>query len=420
MEHSPTQKHIVIVGAGFAGVRAALDLLRENIPHAKITLINSRYHFEYTPALYRVVTGNSPLEVCVPLSEIFSDHDKRIEVVIDTITDHMGDQKKVVGASGSEYHYDFLVLALGSETAYFNIPGLKENSFGFKSIAEALRLKNHLHTLFENHHTLSPEEQGDNLRVVIVGGGPAGVELAGKLAEYGKILAKRHGMDVHSLEIILIEGASRLLPSLPEEVSKGVVGALAREHVKVILGTPVAKVEKEKVFLPNQEFATKTIVWSAGIKVNSLYDALLPNVERNKQGRIIVDEYLRPQGKEAQENIFVAGDAAATPYSGLAQTANHDGAYIARMLARLLRNRDMSPYIPKKVAYALPIGSKFTAFVSGKSVIFGLIAKFIREAADFRFFLSILPFGKAMRAFQEGKKVCEACATCNPPAGGRG
>ncbi|MBI4004986.1 FAD-dependent oxidoreductase, partial [Candidatus Roizmanbacteria bacterium] len=130
---------IIIVGGGFAGVRVALDLAKYKNSNSKIVLISDTSHFEYHPALYRVVTGRSPLEVCIPLQDIFQG--KNTEIVCDSITNVDISNHQLKGASGSTYHYDILILALGSETVYFNVPGLREYSFGFKSIQEALKLK---------------------------------------------------------------------------------------------------------------------------------------------------------------------------------------------------------------------------------------------------------------------------------------
>src|SRR3989344_5938636 len=169
-------KKILIIGGGFGGVRTALDLDKRKIPNASIALVSDRPHFEYHPALYRVVTGRSPLEVCIPLRDVFEG--KEVAVAQDRIVGIDLAGKTVEGFSGTYYKYDFLVLALGSETEYFDIPGLPELSFGFKSINEALRLKRHLQELFEG---MAKEDHGDKVKsasFIVIGGGASGVELA--------------------------------------------------------------------------------------------------------------------------------------------------------------------------------------------------------------------------------------------------
>ena len=160
---------VVIVGGGFGGIRAALDLEKKVGDRAKIVLISDKPHFEYTPSLYRVVTGRSPLEVCVPLAEIF--RGKRVEVIMDMVEAVSLKEQKVYGKSGSKYAYDYLVLALGSDTNYFNIPGLQESAFGFRSITEALRLKRHFHEAFSRCEVLSKEDKVCHTHIVVVGAG---------------------------------------------------------------------------------------------------------------------------------------------------------------------------------------------------------------------------------------------------------
>src|SRR2546428_136764 len=121
------EKRIVIVGGGFGGIRATLDLAKKSPAGVKIILISDKNHFEYYPALYKIATGKSPIEVCIPLSEVFKN--KNVEIIQDKITAVDSVKKILKGESGSNYSFDFLSLALGSETAFFNVPGLQELSF---------------------------------------------------------------------------------------------------------------------------------------------------------------------------------------------------------------------------------------------------------------------------------------------------
>ena len=125
------EKRIVIIGGGFAGIRCALDLEKKHLKSTKIVLISDKTHFEYYPRIYRVVTGETPLQVCIPLSEIFKN--KNVEIITDEIVDVNLSDQKLLGKTESIYLYDELVIALGSETVYFNIEGVKERSFGIIS-----------------------------------------------------------------------------------------------------------------------------------------------------------------------------------------------------------------------------------------------------------------------------------------------
>jgi len=258
MKKSLRDKKIIIVGAGFGGVRCALDLIAQKPPKTRIILISDKPHFEYNPTLYRAVTGRSPLEVCIPLEEIFKN--KEIEVLEDFITEFDLKEKILKGKSGSRYSFDFLVLAMGSETAYFDIPGLKELSFGFKSIREALLLKKHFHELFTFYEKADLEEKVKAAHIVIVGGGATGVELAGELAVYTKRMAKNHNLDPSLITIDIIEAASRLLPALLKNISEKVESRLRELGVNVFLNRKVVKEEVEEVFLKDMELKTKTVI----------------------------------------------------------------------------------------------------------------------------------------------------------------
>lgn len=401
-------KKIVIVGGGFGGLRAALDLEKRKLPDAKIILVSDKPHFEYHPALYRVVTGRSPLEVCVPLREIF--HGKEVELVEDLIVGVNLKEKTLMGKSGSRYQFDFLVLALGSETTYFGIPGLKEFSLGFKSIPEALRLKRHLHEIFEKCKNDPAADKVCAAHILVVGGGASGVEVAGELAVYTRKLARDHGLDPGLVAVCLIEAAPRLLPMFPEEVSARADDRLRELDVNIFTNRAIVKEETQEIHLKDMNIKSQTLIWTAGVKPNHLYSEI-QGFELDKKGRVLVDEHLEAKGFK---DIFVIGDAAATPYSGLAQTAISDGRFAAEAIASRIENRPLKSYEPKKPSYALPIGPGWAVVIMGGFKIYGKIGWWIRRAADLRYFLSVLPLGKAILAFRSGKTLCESCAICLP------
>ena len=400
-------KKIIIVGGGFGGVRCALDLAKKKLPNIKIVLISDRSHFEYHAALYRVVTGHSPLEVCIPLRDIFDGSD--VEIIEDSISGVELEERQLRGRSGSRYSYDFLVLALGSETAYFNIPGLKELSFGFKSIHEALILKRHLHELFTACEQATAEEKVCAAHIVIVGGGASGTELAGDLAVYTRKLAKKHRLKPSLVTIDLIEAAPRLLPALPEDISTRVKKRLHNLGVNIFLNRVVVEEEVEKVYLKDMEMKTKTVIWTAGAKPNHLYSKI-KGLLLDKKNRVIVDAFLQAKGIN---NVFILGDAAATLYAGMAQTAIRNASFVAETIIKKSHGRPVEVYKTKKPFYAIPVGPGWAAAAIGNHQFYGRLGWWLRRLADFRFFLSVLPFKKALLAFQNGKTLCESCSICS-------
>lgn len=403
-------KKILIVGGGFGGISAAMALEKENISNAKIMLISDKSHFEYKPALYRVVTGRSPLEVCIPISEIFEK--KNIEFIVDAIKSVDLLKKIANGASGADYQFDYLILALGSEVAHFDIPGLEKFSFGFKSISEAMRLKMHIHNLF-----LECKDAKDNLdkkicllQVVVVGAGPSGVELAGEVAIFMKGLAQEHGIDQSLISVDLIEAAPRILPAISEYVAEKVARRLRDIGVNIFTNRAMTKEEMEQISFRGMTMKTETVIWTAGVKPNHLYKSI-SSLLFDEKGRVIVDQFLRAKGFES---IFIVGDGASTANSGMAQTAIYDGRAAAENISRLIMDKPPETYQQKKVYYALPVGPGWATTSLGFITFYGSIGWLARRFADFRYFISILPFQKAVTVFRRGKNLCDTCGICEP------
>lgn len=397
------EKKVLIIGGGFAGIETAKKLAKIKIPNLKIQLISDRYHFEYTPLLYRVVIGRNPLEVCIPLSDIFND--KKVSVDIDTIIGISPDKNQAFGSSGLVYDFDYAVLALGSETIFFGIDGMKENSFSFKSIDEALRLKNHLHRMVEENKKSKILEY---FRIVIVGGGPSGVELAGEISSYLKKILKFHGISKEKAEIILIEAGPRILPIVSEKISEVAKKKLESLGVKVLLNKKVIEARTDCVLLDNEEIKTKTIIWASGIRPKEFY-ATIPNIQKDKSGRVLTNEQL---SIEDHNNIFVVGDGAKTLYSGMAQTAISDGAFVADVIALKILDKSLPKYKPKKVGYSIPIGPNWAIFYFKPFYFFGFLGWLMRKLIDLRYMMKILPWWKAFIAVKSNGKLCESCKTC--------
>ena len=398
-------KRILILGGGFGGVRTALDLAKQDIPDTEIVLVSDKHHFEYTPALYKLATGRSPMEMCIPLGEIF--RTKKVRFVVDTIRNGSLKDNVVIGESGSEYRYDYLVLALGAETSYFGIPGVKENSFTIKSVDSALKLKDHLHELFFSHAGLTKGDLMSQFQFVIVGGGPAGVELAGDLRDYARSLATMHGIPHNLVTVDILQAAPRLLPTMNEDVSERALERLDRMGVNVILNHAVTAEDAMGVKLADIQLNARTIIWTAGVRPSHVYPTLA-GLALDKGGRVLVDETLKANG---MQNVSVIGDSASTPFAGTAQTAIHDGAYVARVIGALEKKRMLPKYTQKKTPYVVPIG-RWAIFTYGNVTLTGRAFWLLRQIIDLRFFLSILTVRNAFEIWREGGSLTESCPTC--------
>lgn len=382
---------VIIVGSGFGGTRCALDLAKKHLTDVEIILVSDKEHFEYQPGLYRIVTGQSTNKVCIPLKEIFNH--QNVEVIEDKIIGVNLLKKTIKGKSDTHYSFDFLVLALGSETLYFDIPGLKDLSFGFKSITEALKLKDHLHHLFSS-------TKDTPINIVVVGGGATGVELAGELTSFAKTKAL--------VNIELIEAAPRLLPAFTEDVSKKVQKRLENLGVKVFLNRKLIKEDVEKIYLKDMKLKTKTVIWTAGVKPNHLYSQI-KGFEFDDQDRVLVDQFLQAKGIN---NVFVIGDDASTPFAGMAQTALLDAKLVATNIVRKLQNLSPLTYHPHQPIYAIPVGPCWATVVINQFKIYGRGGWILRRLADLKFFLSILPLTKALSVLQNSKTHCKSSNFC--------
>ncbi len=398
-------KTVLIVGGGFAGVKTALELASKHLENTRIILISNKPHFEYHATLYRVLTGKSPLQVCIPLRDIFAD--TNVEVLEDLITNIDTARKKATGASGSTFNYDSLVLAIGGEPAYYDTVGLKELSFSIDSIKSVLKLKNHLHTLFSEQ---SGKEHPDNLNIVIVGGGVTGCEIAAELSFYTKTLAKQHKIDYSFVSIDLIHSGSRLVPILSDHISEKVLKRLQSLGINIFLNQKVLKEDIEEVYMKDMTLKTKTLLWTAGIVINKFYKNMR-EIELNERGKVVVDEYLQVKGFD---DFFVIGDAAALADSGMAQSALNHGEFVANVIYKKIFGIKLKAYAPIKSNYAVPLGGRYAISVWGGRTYYGLSGWVLRKYADFKFFTSILPFSTAITAFRSEGKIWESCELCCP------
>jgi NADH dehydrogenase len=293
---------VIIVGGGFAGIATARKIALAN-KKINISLISDKSYFEYYPALYRVVTGAAPIEVCVPLADMVP---KNVDIVVDRIARVNPNEKMLYGESGTTYSADFIVLGLGSQTTYFNLPGLPDLSFGFKSIGEAVRLKNHIEGLFVEHQHPSVSELISHFHIVIVGGGPSGVEVAGDLTAHLRKLAQKYKVDPSFITIDIIERNPRVLPSVEPKVSARALARLRKLGINVFLNRTLLSEEVESVYLKDMSLKSKTVIWTAGTQVSNVYTAI-PGIKMTERKRVQVNEYLEMDGFE---NVYVVGDGA--------------------------------------------------------------------------------------------------------------
>ncbi|MDB5171030.1 MAG: hypothetical protein JWO35_724 [Candidatus Saccharibacteria bacterium] len=388
------KQRVLIVGGGFGGVKAALELVDD--PRFDVTLLSDDTDLRYYPTLYHTATGGRRSNSSIPLSRIFMDKD--ITIVQDTAATLDRKAKTVSSSGGQSYEYDTLIIGLGVVTNYFGIEGMQEYSYSIKSQSEVAKFKAHLHKQLLDDH------RPDN-HYVVVGAGPTGIELAGSLPGYLKHIMKNHGLPERNVHVDLIEAAPRLLPRLPKATSRIVRRRLKKLGVKLYIGKTVQAASADQLMVSGKPIRSHTVIWTAGVTNH-------PFFTENRfvimgRGKVAVDVYL-----QSEENIYVIGDNANTPFSGLAQTALRDGAFVANNLRRKASGKRLKSYDAVAPITVIPAGPYWAAVIWGGVRIQGWAGWAIREAADFIGFRDLEPWVRASKQFMTEFEVEDDCQTC--------
>lgn len=381
--------NIVIIGSGFGGVKTALEL--SNKSGIKVTLVSQISNFEYHAALYRSGTGRSPLEVVLPLRDIFK-RSHNVKTVQDRIVGIDIKKQHIVSETGNVYKYDRVVFAMGNVVNYFGLPGLEKTTMTLDTIANTIALRHELTDLFKR--TSKP-------RVAVIGAGPAGVELVGELQHYAGLVTQRYELAPIKVQATIIEGADRLLPTLDESASKKALKRLRQLKVKVLLGTQVDSCLPGKVCISSGDINADVIVWTAGSKAVGFYGEH-PEVFELERGKVKVDQYLHAIG---HEDVYVIGDNAATPYSGMAQTALHDASFVAENMLREQNHQHPKWYRAIRPIYAVPIGPKWAILQTKRKVVSGYKAWLTRRRADLAIYRNFQPYKQAIKTWRKGNKL---------------
>src|SRR5436190_16479440 len=301
----PTDKnfHVVVLGAGFGGLEFCKHFRR---PDTRITLVDRTNHHLFQPLLYQVATaGLSAPEIAQPVRAIFSNRPD-ITVLLDKVVNFDLANKQVF-LKENTLPYDYLVLALGSQTGYFGHPEWERFAPGLKTLDDALRIRSSVLLAFEKAENEKEAPQREKLlTIVVVGGGPTGVELAGAFAELTRTVLKRdfRRIDPSQARIILIEGSPYILSHLPKELAESATRQLQKLGVQVRTSTRVKDIRQNEVELDGGEIIRAgNILWAAGVAASPLTQKL--GVDLDKAGRVKVKADLSLPG---HAEVFAIGD----------------------------------------------------------------------------------------------------------------
>lgn len=342
------KKRIVIIGAGFAGLKLAKKLVGSGY---QIVLIDKNNYHQFQPLFYQVASaGLEPSSILFPLRKIFqSRKDVYIRVAevysIDT-------KKKEIQTSLDTVWYDYLVIATGVNSNFFGMKNLAQHAIPMKSVSEAMALRNNILTNLEKAVTLFnefEEEKKALLNVVVVGGGPTGVEIAGAIAEMKEFVLPKDYPDLNMnlMQVSLIEGSPVLLANMSAHASEKSEFYLNRLGVHIRTNTRVVDYDGETLTLGTGEaIKTRLVIWAAGI--SGVVPPGIPDESIGRARRILVDEFNRINGFD---DIFAIGDASVMSTSDypnghpqVAQVAIQQGTNLARNLKALRRGTPFRPF----------------------------------------------------------------------------
>jgi NADH:ubiquinone reductase (H+-translocating) len=296
---------VVIIGAGFGGLNAAKRLEREAVD---VTLIDRHNYHQFLPLLYQVATsGLNAADVGYPVRGLFR-RQQRVFFRKAEVTGVDWESHRVELRDEPPIGFDYLIVAAGSTTNYFGVDGADQFAFPLYTLEDAVRLRNHLLSLFEAADSVPELVDQGVLNIVVVGGGPTGVEMAGAMAELvDKVLAQDfHDLDVRRSRIILIEQADHLLGAFSPNSRRYARKVLEARGVEVRTGEVVAAVAADSVRLGSgQVLPTRCLVWAAGVRAGGVADAI--GVKQSRGGRIAVNRDLSLPG---HPNAFAIGDVA--------------------------------------------------------------------------------------------------------------
>ena len=337
--------HVVILGAGFGGLRAARALRRAPV---RVTLVDRRNYHLFQPLLYQVATaGLSPEDIAHPVRAILR-RQKNVDFHLAEVTGFdLGG--RTLQTSTGPIGYDWLVLAPGGVSNFFGLHSVEQNGLPLKDVEDAVSVRNQVLRMFETAvHEPDPVRRRAMLNFVIVGGGPTGVESAGALSELIRLVLTKDypKLEINDVRVILLEATDRLLGPLPEKLRQVTAEILWRKHVEVRFGAAVERFDGEHVVLRGGEvIPARTLIWAAGVRAEPLVEKL--GAELGPQRRVRVSETLQLPGAP---NVFVIGDAAYRENAAgealpmMAPVAQQQADHTVRNIRRALAGRAMLPF----------------------------------------------------------------------------
>ena len=383
-----TDHHVVIVGAGFAGLKAAHDLAGAPV---RITVIDQRNHHLFQPLLYQVATTLlATSEIAWPIRRLFRNRPE-VTTLLGRVSGVDRDGRSVLLTDGGRVPYDTLVLATGARHAYFGHDEWEPSAPGLKTLEDATTIRRRLLLAFEQaERATDPDERRALMTFCVIGGGPTGVELTGIIAELAQNTLPREfrAIDTRQSRVILVEAGPRVLPVFPEKLSAYAAGALGRLGAEVRCGAPVTACDDSGIRIGDEVVPARTVIWAAGVQASEAARWL--DAPADRAGRVLVEPDLTVPG---MPEVFVIGDTAhvaidGVQVPGVAPAAKQQGAYVARVIrARLAGRPAPGPFAYSHLGNLATVGRSAAVIDFGRIELTGWIAWWIWGIAHIYFLI---------------------------------
>jgi len=367
--------HVVILGAGFGGLRAARLLARQPV---RVTLVDRNNYHLFQPLLYQVATaGISPDEIAYPVRAILR-RQKNLEFRM-TEARRVNLVEKNLETSTGTIAYDALILAAGGQTNFYGLESIARHGFGLKTLGDATAIRNHVLSCFER----ATQEADATIRralltFVVVGGGPTGVECAGAISELIRLVLSKDypTFNIKEARILLLEAADRLVTHLPARLGEETARSLWQKQVEVRFGAAVEDFDGQQIRLKGGEIIpTHTVIWGAGVRAADIMDTL--GTTQGAQRRVAVQPTLQ---LEQHPEVFVIGDAAllagedGRPLPMVAPVAMQQADTAAANLMQLLKGGELQPFRYQDPGAMATIGRNQAVARLGRLEFHGFIA----------------------------------------------